>query len=153
MKGFLRSTGAIVAGFLAASITVAILEGLSSLIYPLPAGVSASDSEAIREFVRTLPASALLLVLGGWMFATFLGGLIAARIAGRAHAVHALVVAAIIVAASAYNLSMFEHPTWMWIGTLLGLPATAFFGAVGAPSRFPAHAVPTIASPNSGQID
>ena len=85
------------------------------------------DPASVAAFVATLPASALLLVLSGWVLGALVGGYVAARIARKPRP--ALVVGIVIEIGVIANAVMIPHPLWMTIaGVLLPVPA-AWLGA------------------------
>src|SRR5205807_3483371 len=77
-----RRIGAVIAGMIVAVLIVFASEGIGHKIYPPPPGTDMHDMAKVKAFVATLPLSVLLIVLTGWLIATFAGTWLAARIAG-----------------------------------------------------------------------
>lgn len=130
----LRTILAVVAGVVAAVLTIMLCEYASHALHPLPAGVSMGDATAMAAHMAGAPVAMLVLVLLGWTLGAFDGALVAALIApARARAV-ALVVGAVVVAAVIANAMLLPHPTWM---TALGvvLPLAAAYAASLLASR------------------
>jgi hypothetical protein len=75
-----------------------------------------------------IPFNALLLVLGGWLVASYIGSTMASRLSGERGP--ALIFAGLITFATLITLFGAAHPTWMWLGGLIGVPAIAL-GAAG----------------------
>jgi hypothetical protein len=129
LKAVGRSVLAVLAGLIAGSVLIAAIEGVSSLIYPLPSGLDPNDYDALRRYVDELPVGAFLFVLAAWAVGSFAGGWIAARLAGRAALAHGLIVGVFFLAAGLVNLLMIPHPVWMWVGGIAVLAGGGYVGA------------------------
>ena len=73
----LRSIGAVVAGFVAASIVMMIVETLNGRVfYPgrAKAAEGVTDREVIRAIFANAPIGALLVVIVGWILGGLAGG-------------------------------------------------------------------------------
>lgn len=128
MPVLLRSAVAIVSGVLVAFLIITGVEGINATIYPIPAGVDLSDTNAMKQYVASLPTSAFLLVLAGWGVGAVLGGWIAARIARRSPRVHAMIVAGLLLCGGVANMLMLPHPLWVWVA---GIAAFLAGGCIG----------------------
>lgn len=105
---------------------VYLMNHLAANATPRPTGVHESLKVVLEE--GQLPFSALLLVLGGWLVAAYLGGTVATRLSGERGP--AQFFAAILTLAIFATQLEAAHPIWMWIGGLLGVPLIAL-GAAG----------------------
>ena len=122
-----RTIAGVVVGVVVAWLTIMLAEFASAPLHPVPAGLDMRDPESVAAFVATLPASALLLVLSGWVLGGLVGGYVAASISRKPRA--ALTVGIVIVLGVIANAVMIPHPMWMTIaGVLLPVPA-AWLGA------------------------
>jgi len=122
-----RTIAGVVVGVVVAWLTIMLAEFASAPLHPMPAGLDMRDPESVAAFVATLPASALLLVLSGWVLGGLVGGYVAASISRKPRA--ALTVGIVIVLGVIANAVMIPHPMWMTIaGVLLPVPA-AWLGA------------------------
>lgn len=75
MKNFLRvKAWPVIAGLLTAFIIMTAFEFANSYFYPLPSGLDLKDTEAIKAFTASLPWTAYILVLVGWMLGAFKAG-------------------------------------------------------------------------------
>lgn len=118
-----RTILGVLAGMLAAWITMTVCEFASLLLHRPPAGVDLRDPSALAAHIAAAPISAMLLVLLGWTLAAFVGGWLAARIARHPLAA-ALAIGALVVVAVVLNSMLIPHPLWMTLaGVLLPLPA------------------------------
>jgi pimeloyl-ACP methyl ester carboxylesterase len=138
IQGLARGVGATVAGVLVAGLTIAGIEWLGHRLYPPPAGLKADDLEALAAHVAAMPIGALLFVLLAWLLGVFLGGLVAALLAGRRPRLYAGVIAAVILLGAIANFAMIPHPAWFMALTVLSLPL-AGFAAAAARQRLARH--------------
>jgi hypothetical protein len=128
----LRSLMAIVGGTIVAFIVVMVLEMVEMKIYPPPPGLDMSDPAAVRAVMATIPLGALVLVLVAEVTGAFAGGYLAAFIARRTPAVHALIVGGLVMLAAVGNMLSIPHPVWFWvIALILFLPASYVGGLLG----------------------
>lgn len=133
----LRTILAIVLGAVTAVLTISLVEFAMRALHPLPPGVSTTNTAALAAYAASLPASALVMVLFGWVLGAFDGALLAALVSRAHKRVAALVVGALVSAAVIANSLMLPHPVWM---TALGvvLPVAAAYGAFLLASRMAA---------------
>ena len=96
----------------------------------MPAGLDPTNLDQVKIALERgeFPFASLVLVLSGWLLAAYVGGRLSARI-GRSRG-PTLIFAAIFTAFIIHDLSLLPHPTWMWIGGVLGAPLIAL-GAAG----------------------
>jgi hypothetical protein len=120
MNPVLRSILAVIAGIIVGNILIFGVQMLSVFFYPTPPGLDPTDTEAMKEWIASLPPGALLFVLAAYAVGTFGGAWLAARLAGRAPVLHALFIAVFFFSASVVNLSKYQpaHPTWFVIANL-----------------------------------
>jgi hypothetical protein len=129
----LRRVGAVIVGLIVAFLLVAGAESISHILHPPPPGTDMHDMNQVKAFVATLPMSALLVVLAGWLIATFVATLLAAKIAQSPIAGY--VVGALLLCAGIVNAFMIPQPVWFsiasfaiyigatWVGARAGKPA------------------------------
>lgn len=129
----LRKIGGVLLGLLVAWLFVMLAEALAHRIYPPPAGTNMNDFNEVKKFVATLPASALALVLAGWLVGTLAGTFVAARVGHGAGPGY--VVGALLLCAGIANSIIIPQPVWFsavsfviyitmsMVGASLGRPA------------------------------
>ena len=123
----LRWILAVLAGLVAAWLTIMLFEFASMRAFPPPPGIDVHDPVQLTQLITQMPVAALGLVLAGWVVGALDGGLVAALIAKRR--VPAIVVGVLVMLGAFLMVSMVPHPVWMSVaGVLLPLPA-ALFGA------------------------
>jgi hypothetical protein len=109
-----------------------VLEMVEMKIYPPPTGLDMSDPAAVRAAMAKIPAGALILVLVSEVTGAFVGGCLAAFIARRAPAMHALIIGGLVMLAAIGNMLSIPHPVWFWvIALILFLPASYVGGLLG----------------------
>jgi len=141
VQGLARGIAATVAGVLVAGLTIAGVEWLGHRLYPPPAGLKADDLEALAAHVAAMPIGALLFVLLAWLLGVFLGGIVAALLAGRRPRLYAGVIAAVILLGAIANFAMIPHPAWFMTLAVISLPLVGFAAAGLATARSTAAAV------------
>jgi hypothetical protein len=132
MRSALRSTAAVLAGFVVASIVMMIIETINGrVLYPElgKAAEGVADRERLRALLATAPAGALLVVIAGWILGAVAGGWAAVRLSARRTTIHGLVVGALLTLGGVANNLMIPPPLWFWIVSLVVLMPAAYLGA------------------------
>ncbi len=128
MGSVLRSIGAVIAGFIVASLIMMVVEFINGhLIYPGLASAAAgvTDRDAMRAIMLAAPAGAFLVVALGWLLGGLAGGFTAEKISARANGAPALVLGVLLTLAGIANNLMLPPPPWFWVVSMLVLlPAT-----------------------------
>jgi len=119
----LRDILAGIAGVVIAVLIVFLADQLSHMIYPLPAGLDPSDTEDLRAYIATLPLAAFLMVMSGWVVATFVGAVVADRIGTAKAWIYPTIVGGFMFAATTADLILIPHPHWF---TAVSLAAILF---------------------------
>jgi len=143
MAKVLRSIGAVIAGFVAASIVMMLVEMLNGhVLYPelgkIAQGVT--DREVLRGILANAPIGALLVVIVGWVLGSLLGGFLAAWIGRGSPLAHAMVLGVLLTLAGIANNYMLPPPGWFRIATLVAFLPAVYAGATLAARRDPARA-------------
>ena len=125
-----RSILGFLAGAAVAMVVIAAVEGVSSLMHPMPEGLSMSDTEGMREFVSTLPTSAFVMVVLAWSLGALAGGWLAGKIAGRSSGIHGLAVGLLLVLGAVVNLVMLPHPGGVWAAGIVLPAACGYLGGL-----------------------
>jgi len=129
-----RRIGAVVVGLIVAFLLVAGAEGIAHKIYPPPPGANMNDMAQVKAFVATMPLSALLVVLAGWMIATFVATWLAARMAHTKFTGY--IVGGILLLAGIANAFIIPQPIWFSIASIVIYIVATLVGArAGAVGR------------------
>jgi len=123
----LRRIGAVIVGLIVAFLLVFAAEGIAHKIYPPPPGTNMQDMEKVKAFVATLPLSVMLIVLTGWLIATFVATWLASRIAGTP--IPGYIVGALLLCAGIANAVMLPQPVWFSIASIVIYIGATWVGA------------------------
>jgi hypothetical protein len=123
----LRRVGAVIVGIIVAFLLVAGAEGIAHKVFPPPAGTNMQDMAQVKAFVATLPLSVLLIVLTGWLIATFVATWLAARIAGTP--IPGYIVGALLLCAGIANAFIIPQPVWFSIASIVIYIGATWVGA------------------------
>lgn len=123
----LRKIGGVVAGLIAAFVTIFLVQMVGHLVFPVAGQPDLSDPVATRAFMASLSTGALVFVALAWLLGATAGAAVAASISGARWA--AWVIAGVIALSSIANVTMFPHPVWMQIA---GIAAPLIGGWIGA---------------------
>lgn len=109
---------------------IVVVDALALSASSLPPGTDPTDPHQLRVLLEAgrIPFSALLLELGGWILAAYVGCRLARQV-GRLRRTAVLFTVA-LTAYVAVALASVPHPVWMWIGGLGGVPLVAL-GSLG----------------------
>ena len=136
-----RKIVAVVLGVVVAVVLIIAIEALGHSVYPPPANIDMSDTEAMQAYVTSLPIGALLFVLAAWLMATLVGGLLACLIARETPLVYAAIVGGLVLLGTIINLMSIPHPLWFSAISVLAIIATIFvtgrLGSIFAAARAP----------------
>lgn len=115
----------IIAGLLTAFVVMMVFEFVNSFFFPLPEGMALTD---VKSFTETLPWTAYILVLGGWIVGSFLAGYITTRLSrGRSYHL-VLSVGIVLTLLGVINNMMIGHDM---VFNVLGLPMFIIFTHLG----------------------
>jgi hypothetical protein len=123
----LRRVGAVIVGMIVAFLLVAGAEGIAHKVYPPPPGTNMQDMAQVKAFVATLPLSVLLIVLTGWLIATFVATWLAARIARTP--IPGYIVGALLLCAGIANAFIIPQPVWFSIASIVIYIGATWVGA------------------------
>jgi hypothetical protein len=125
----LRNILAVFAGlFVGMSWNMALVVLNSSVLFPMPEGMSMQDPDQMNAWIATLPVSAFLVVLLAHLGQSFFGAWVAAHLAGSRQMLLAMLIGTLSLAGGVMNMMSLDHPTWMYIELPLYL-VVAWVGA------------------------
>ena len=130
MGAFLRSIFGVIIGLFVAILIISLLDYLSHVLFPLPAGVNPTDAEQLPRRRGPDPGDRLPVDdpgLGRWARSSAPGW--RGRIAGRNPLVHGLVVTVILMITGIANMIMLPHPIWVWALGVLAFLGCGYLGA------------------------
>lgn len=128
-----RTISAVVAGWVAAWLTIMLCEFVATALYPPPAGANLADPAQLAAHIRSAPGASMLLVVAGWALGAFGGGLVAASISHPHRTRAALAVGAFVLLGVIANSVTIPHPLWMTVaGLILPLPLSGLAARIAA---------------------
>jgi hypothetical protein len=129
---------AIAAGLLIGLLVVMLGDGVSATVAPLPAGVDAQDPAALRAVMDQIPVLGFVVLLAAVALAGVAGAWVAARLSLSAHMRNAMIVGALLWAATIVNLFTLPHPVWFAVLSVLIVLPAAWLGGRLAMRTVPA---------------
>ena len=112
-----RLGAAWIAGVVATMGTIVGLESVGHVLYPPPPGLSLARPEDAVAMAAAMPPAAFAVVVLGWVLGTFIGSLLAVRLARGAGLLLAGGIAALVLSGIYSVLGTLPHPAWCgWVG-------------------------------------
>ena len=110
-----RKLAAVIAGIVATSIAVGLVQQLGHYLYPLPAGTDPNDPEAIKKHVETAPFFAVFLVIISYAAGALAGGFVSTKIANDGKKIYAIIIGILFLMISVYMMITIPSPIWFWV--------------------------------------
>ncbi len=132
---------AILAGVVTNGLLVWAVELLSTVVFPLPAGVDPRNSAQLADYLRSgaVPVGAMVVVIVAYAVGAFGGGYVATRVAHNRGLMPALVIGQLSLVFVIVNLVMLPHPLWMAVASVLVPVPLAWLGGRAAGARGGEH--------------
>ena len=122
----LRSVIGAIIGLAIAIATVWFMQWISHTVFPPPADLDVTSTEAMAAYLADAPIGGLILVLVGYIIATFDGAFVACLIARTKPVALGLAIGIIMLALTATNLIMIPHPAWFSVSAVFGIILAAW---------------------------
>lgn len=124
----LRSILAIIVGVSAGFVTVIAGDYLVHFIQPPAADMKPGDSAAFAAYIDSIPFYVLLVMQIVWLVSAFLGGFAASAVDKSNWRRSAMITGLLLFGAAAVNMTMIDHPMWMWVVSIVFYPPIAWVG-------------------------
>jgi hypothetical protein len=124
----IRNVVAAMTGIAVTIVFVMAIQALGHTLYPAPAGLDTKDSQAMADYVSTLPIPALLFPMFSYFIGTFIGTALACRIGEMRPIGFAAIVGLLVLTGTISNLLVIPHPLWFSIFALMGIVVSAWLG-------------------------
>src|SRR4051812_5085228 len=108
----------VVVGAMAAMMLINLGEYFISRQYHVMDGIDVKNTSLVEAAIRDMPVTVFVLLLVNYSIASFLGGVIAALIAGRTVMRPSVIVGIVLTLAGLYNVLSLRHPLWFTIVNL-----------------------------------
>lgn len=126
MSPALRLVVGCLAGILAAMLLIAGIQTVGHQIFPPPEGLADASGDRLAALLAAMPVEAWIPVLVSYLLGAEAGAAIASLISRRPVLASAI-VGAVLLGATAANLTLLPHPTWFAIASVVVVVA----GSVG----------------------
>lgn len=110
-----RKIAALLAGIVATSIAVGLVQQLDHYFYPLPAGTDPNDPDSFKNYVQTAPFFAVFFVIISYAAGALAGGFVSTKIANDCKKIYAVVIGILFLMISIYMMITIPSPIWFWI--------------------------------------
>jgi hypothetical protein len=111
-----RNILALFAGlFVGMSWNMALVVLNSSVLFPMPEGMSMQDPVQMNAWIATLPVAAFIVVLLAHLGQSFFGAWVAVRLSTSRPMLLAMIIGVLSLAGGVMNMMSLEHPAWMYI--------------------------------------
>ena len=110
-----RKIAAVIAGIVATSIAVGLVQQLGHYLYPLPTGTDPNDPEAIKIYVETAPFFAVFFVIISYAAGALAGGFVSTKIANDGKKIYAIIIGILFLMISVYMMITIPSPIWFWV--------------------------------------
>ena len=130
-SSLLRNGLATVAGLAVGSaVNMGLITLNTSVLFPMPPGVSFEDTKAFGEYIASLPPLAYAVVFAAHYGQAVVGGLVAAQLSTspRAGEVSCYIIGGLTMLGSIMNTMALPVPAWTW----LEIPVFPFLAAFTA---------------------
>jgi len=117
----------IIGGVLIAFCFIFLAEMLSGKLYS-PPGTDFNNPDSVKKMMELLPTGAFLIVLLGYAFASFAGGITATLIGGKEQSRSALITGGVLMVGGIMNLIELHHPAWFVVVDLCLYIPFAYLG-------------------------
>lgn len=113
MKTFLAT----VAGIIVGVFTIWAMEAIGHLLFPLPAELTPTNLEELKQVVMIMPIKSLLVVIIAQIIGVF-SGMYVGFIMQRESLTPLYIIAGLFIFSTVLNLISIPHPTWFMITDL-----------------------------------
>lgn len=127
-----RTILAIIAGIIAGSAAVFIIEMINTSMFPIPEGLDLSDKENMKDYIANLPTAGMVMIIIAHAIGALVAGFVASIISTASRSdryKHGLIAAGLIVLSTVVNLFTFPHPIWVSIIDVLAVIGGGMIGS------------------------
>lgn len=128
----MRRVAGILIGLIAGVITIGVVEGISSLIHPMPEGLDWNDKKARGEWVMSLPFSAYLMILLAHAGGAFVAAMVCQLIVRDRWVAAWVGLGVFLLLGGLVNFVSIPHPMWVAVSDLLLYVPSAVLGGTAA---------------------
>ena len=131
----MKNVLATIAGFIAASLIVYLIEHIGWKFFPLPDTINPMDAESLKQNIDLIPKGSMIFVILAHAIGTF-SGLILAGFISKKSLIPSYIVGGLMILATITNLVMIPSPIWFIILDLFGVIMAFFIAKNIVQSKF-----------------
>ncbi len=131
----MKNVLATIAGFIAASLIVYLIEQIGWKFFPLPDTINPMDAESLKQNIDLIPKGSMIFVILAHAIGTF-SGMILAGFISKKSLIPSYIVGGLMILATITNLVMIPSPIWFIILDLLGVIMAFFIAKNIVQSKF-----------------
>ena len=142
MPSIVRNVLAVVVGFVVGSVVNLGLITVGMSVIPVPEGLDMSNMEGVRAAMKTLPPQNFVFPFVAHALGTFIGALIAAKIASRSRFGVAITIGVLFLLGGVAMILNCGGPMWFIVGDLVlaYIPMAWLGGYLATPKPTPVTA-------------
>ncbi len=125
----MKSLISIVAGIIVGVVVLSVVEGLGNMLLSSTMGIESITAAGAAAMLTVRPTESLLVVVLAYVLGPLAGGFVAASLAPDRWHAHAAAVGGFQEIFGIVALSLFPHPVWFWVATLITFVPAALAGA------------------------
>jgi hypothetical protein len=119
----------VLAGIISGGLTVFAGEMLLNSAIPHPAGADMENPEVVKTFLQGLTTTNWLMLVAVYLVAALVAGFVTHLVSRDTKYRPALIAGVGLMVTTIMNfMDVGSHPTWVWIASIVGILAGAWFG-------------------------
>lgn len=125
----LRRLLAVILGIVGGVVLIGLLQYVLFMISPPPEGMDLTDPKVMADYIASLEAWKLLLVIVTYAIGAAVGGFLGSRMTDAQPDLVGMVIGLGLTVFALLNLLQIPHPVWFWILALLVHVPCALWGS------------------------
>ncbi|WP_027420111.1 hypothetical protein [Crocinitomix catalasitica] len=119
---------AVLAGTIAGVLVIFLGDILIHTLFPAPGYLDMRIKGDVEKAIELMPIMALVLMLFYWLLSSFIGGLVAGKIAKHNWQLPTIFTGIVLLMAAVFNMISIPHPIWMVIIAIVLYVPAAYYG-------------------------
>ncbi len=124
----IRSILAILGGFIAGILVIALVEFLDYKMYGPAELLDYTNKDTMRHFITNLPFLALLILCFAVFLGSIVGGFVASQINFESGETNSIIVGVLLLITVVAYLLQIPHPMWFWLVCLVTCVPLSYLG-------------------------
>ena len=119
---------AVLAGVIAGVFVIFLGDILIHALFPAPDYLNMRNKTDAIKAIELMPFIALVIMLFYWLLSSFIGGLVAGKIAKTNWQLPTIFTGIVLLMAAVYNMISIPHPIWMVVIAIVLYGPAAYYG-------------------------